>query len=93
MIEKLLTQFAPPKNEAGGYAVPPERQKAARSAGLITLPGEVSGKNCGSCHHYRRENSTCNHQQLYGIHVNARQACDLWWHPGLIREGESSGKQ
>ena len=80
-------------NEQGGVDPrSPEDMATATEAGLITLPQEVEGANCGSCVHFRALNPQlgsgfCTNPAIKQD-VTSRMLCSLWEHPGSYSAAE-----
>lgn len=62
-------------NSKGGYEYSGEAKKIAKTCGLITLPTDIAGTNCGNCIFFK--DNFCDHSKIL-LPVTSRQCCALW---------------
>lgn len=85
-------------NELGGVDPrTPEDMEAGAAVGLITLPAEIEGGNCGNCMHFRALNPQlgsgfCTNPAIKQD-VTARMLCGHWSHPGAYSAAEAAEEE
>lgn len=85
-------------NELGGVDPrTPEDLEASSAVGLLTLPAEMEGANCGNCMHFRALNPQlgsgfCTNPAVKQD-VTARMLCAHWSHPGAYSAAEAAEQE